>query len=105
MGPTEAADYVAGMVRRPRQGWEQTRLLCDVVAKLMGAEDGCGIVFPWDEAAKPKTAEEKAAEAERIKAVQAWAKTFNNKNKSSNGTTSGKTDGACDLSAADDVTE
>ena len=45
----EAGDFLAGMQRRYRQGWEQTRLSVDVAARCAGNKDGVDIRFPWDE--------------------------------------------------------
>ncbi len=44
----EAGDYLEGMARRYRQGWEQSRLVADVVAKVAGNKNGTGLEFPWE---------------------------------------------------------
>ena len=47
MSVAEAEDYVEGLNRRHRQGWEMTRLMTDVVCRILTG-DGVGMRFPWD---------------------------------------------------------
>ena len=48
MSPAEAQDYVEGVNRRHRQGWEQTRSLMSLVYQVLTGE--ClDMEFPWDE--------------------------------------------------------
>ena len=44
----EADDYLAGLNRRYRAGWEQARLEADVAARCAGNKDGLQLEFPWD---------------------------------------------------------
>lgn len=57
----DASDYIAGMERRYRNAWEQSRLVADVVAKVAGNKGGTGLVFPWEE---EERAERRAAPTE-----------------------------------------
>lgn len=45
----EADDYLAGLQRRYRQGWEMARMQADTVARCAGNEEGLEkMVFPWE---------------------------------------------------------
>lgn len=44
----EADDFLAGLYRRYRPGWEQARLTSDVTAMCMGNEEGTRIKFGWE---------------------------------------------------------
>lgn len=48
MSLPEAEDYVAGMCRRHRQGWEQTRSLISAVCQILTGETP-DMEFPWDD--------------------------------------------------------
>ncbi len=65
----EAGDYMEGMARRYRQGWEQSRLVADVVAKVAGNSNGVGLEFPWEaeerEARQAAPTDEEYAEMEK----------------------------------------
>lgn len=61
MSVAEAVDYIAGMRKRERQSWEQTRLLAEIVCKVMTGE-GLDMELPWDkERGDVETEEEKQA--------------------------------------------
>ena len=76
MGPAEADDFIKGYSRRQRYGWEQTRLLADVICKVVGG-DGTGIKFPWE------TEEEENGDREddltRLNALREYAKEIEKK--------------------------
>ena len=45
----EADDYLAGLQRRYRQGWEMARMQADIVARCAGNKKGLEkMVFPWE---------------------------------------------------------
>lgn len=44
----EADDFLAGLHRRYRPGWEQARLTSDVTAMCMGNKEGTRIKFGWE---------------------------------------------------------
>lgn len=48
MGISEAREYMEGVHLRRREGWEQTRVLCGVLIKVMTGEDS-EIRLPWDD--------------------------------------------------------
>lgn len=48
MGVGEASSYMCGQDRRSRQSWEQTRMLCGLVHKVLTGKD-LDLAFPWDE--------------------------------------------------------
>lgn len=79
MGPTEAGDYVKGLQRRSRSGWEQARLISDVVIGVLSGKDS-GIVFPWEEEEEGLSPEEKKKkeddELRQLAAVRQWAKEY-----------------------------
>ena len=68
MGVGEAADYIKGLRRRERSGWEQTRILATTVAKLMGAKD-YELELPWDKEREEEDEDEEtsAEELERLR--------------------------------------
>ena len=68
MGVGEAADYIKGLRRRERSGWEQTRILATTVAKLMGAKD-YELELPWDKEREDEDEYEEtsAEELERLR--------------------------------------
>ena len=49
----EAQDFIDGVARRYRAGWEQARLIADVVARVAGNKDGIGLAFPWEDETRP----------------------------------------------------
>ena len=70
----EAGHYMAGQDRRARQGWEQTRLLCGLVYKVLTGEDFV-LDFPWDEktdaeVTTPEEMERLRALARKIEAAE-----------------------------------
>lgn len=72
MGVSEAREYMEGVHLRRREGWEQTRVMCGVLIKVMTGEDA-DIRLPWDEDEAETTTEEdleelrmKAEKMERI---------------------------------------
>ena len=68
MSPGEARDYVTGMNRRHRQGWEQTRALMGLVCKVLTGET-MEMRLPWDdEEREPPTAVE-AEEIDRLRSM------------------------------------
>ena len=44
----EAREYMEGVMRRDRAAWEQTRVLSEILIKVMTGEDN-HIPLPWDE--------------------------------------------------------
>lgn len=73
MGITEAVGYIKGLNRRHRQSWEQSRMLCRLVYKLLSGED-LEWDFPWDseqESEEPEaTKEELAALREKARKME-----------------------------------
>ena len=56
----EAYSYINGFNRRHRQSWEQSRMLCRLVYKVLSGED-LDWEFPWDdenETEEPEVTEE-----------------------------------------------
>ena len=49
----EAVSYMHGLDRRPRQSWEQTRLLAGLVCYILTGQD-YDPPFPWDEEKETK---------------------------------------------------
>lgn len=47
MSVAEAEDFAAGMAVRRRDGWEQTRVLCQLVHKVLTGKD-IEMRFAWD---------------------------------------------------------
>ena len=47
MGVSEAREYAEGVMMRNRSGWEQTRLISELIIKVMTGEDH-HIPLPWD---------------------------------------------------------
>jgi hypothetical protein len=48
MGISEAREYAEGMMMRSRSGWEQTRMMSELLIKVMTGEDH-HIPLPWDD--------------------------------------------------------
>ena len=48
MSISEAREYMEGVQLRRREGWEQTRILCGVLVKVMTGEES-NIKLPWDD--------------------------------------------------------
>lgn len=73
MGALEAQDYIDGLARRHRPGWEQARELMRVVAAAAGARR-FDFPLPWDKeqaaAAPPPDAAELEALRRRARAVE-----------------------------------
>ena len=74
MGALEAQDYIDGLARRHRPGWEQARELMRVVAAAAGARR-FDFPLPWDKeqaaaAAPPPSAAELEALRRRARAVE-----------------------------------
>lgn len=70
----EADSYLKGQDRRSRQGWEQTRLLCGLICKVLTGDD-LGLTFPWDESGEADitTPEELARLREMARRAEAAA--------------------------------
>ena len=67
MGISEAREYAEGVMMRNRSGWEQTRMMSELLIKVMTGEDH-HIPLPWDvDAAAEETTEEDLKEL-RLKA-------------------------------------
>jgi hypothetical protein len=69
MGIGEARSYIAGLNRRHRQEWEQTRLLCRLIHKIETGKD-FDMELPWDEEddeAEGKSQEQHDAELEQAR--------------------------------------
>lgn len=58
---SEAMDYLNGQDRRHRQHWERTRMLANVVYKVLSGKD-LDLEFPWD--AENQSPEEVTTEEE-----------------------------------------
>lgn len=69
----EASSYLAGQDRRARQGWEQTRLLCGMVHKVLTGEDFI-LEFPWDE-----QTEDDVTTPEELERLRALGRQFEDK--------------------------
>lgn len=48
MSISEAREYMEGVMMRQRSGWEQTRVLSEILIKVMTGEDR-HIPLPWDD--------------------------------------------------------
>jgi hypothetical protein len=77
MSISEAREYMEGVFMRERAGWEQTRMMSELLIKVMTGED-YHIPLPWDvpwavDAAAEETTEEELEElrkkAERMEAL------------------------------------
>lgn len=67
MGISEAREFAEGVMMRSRSGWEQTRMMSELLIKVMTGEDH-HIPLPWDvDAAAEETTEEDLEEL-RLKA-------------------------------------
>ena len=67
MSISEAREYMEGVMMRNRSGWEQTRVLSEILIKVMTGEDR-HIPLPWDEDTEDEDATEKELEELRLKA-------------------------------------
>ena len=68
MSVGEAHSYINGFNRRHRQSWEQSRMLCRLVYKVLSGED-LDWNFPWDDEVPEATeATEEQIDALREKA-------------------------------------
>lgn len=66
MGALEAQDFIDGLARRQRPGWEQARELMRVVASAAGARR-FDFPLPWDKEAAPAPAPPEAGELEALR--------------------------------------
>lgn len=64
----EADDFLAGLHRKYRAGWEQARLVSDVTAMCTGNKGGTGIKFGWEREKKSNSPEPCSHEIERMAA-------------------------------------
>lgn len=48
MGISEAREFAEGVMMRSRSGWEQTRMMSELLIKVMTGEDH-HIPLPWDD--------------------------------------------------------
>lgn len=58
---SEAGRYVRGLNRRHRNGWEQTKVLGNAIAGMIGGE--FELELPWQKTEKPVATEEEMEEA------------------------------------------
>lgn len=66
MGALEAQDFIDGLARRQRPGWEQARELMRVVASAAGARR-FDFPLPWDKETAPAPAPPEAGELEALR--------------------------------------
>lgn len=66
----EAVDYIEGLRRRERQGWERARMIAEIVCKVMTGE-GLDMELPWDKEnagkGEEESEEEKAEKLDRLR--------------------------------------
>ena len=67
MGIGEAREYMEGVMMRQRSGWEQTRVLSEILIKVMTGEDN-HIPLPWDDETEDEETTEEDLEELRMKA-------------------------------------
>lgn len=67
MGIGEAREYMEGVMMRQRSGWEQTRVLSEILIKVMTGEDR-HIPLPWDDETEDDETTEDELEELRKKA-------------------------------------
>ena len=67
MGISEAREYAEGVMMRSRSGWEQTRMICELMIKVMTGEDH-HIPLPWDDETEDEETTEEDLEELRKKA-------------------------------------
>lgn len=84
MTACEARDYLEGLERRHRQGWEMTRALMGLLCKAFGGGE-LGMKFPWDKPEGEATAEDLARLRRMAKAVERGMKAEKGKGEMENG--------------------
>lgn len=85
--PAEVKDFLHGYERRQRAGWEQSRLISDVICKILSGKDS-GITYPWEKESPDAEAPDYAPEE-----AKRWAgrmEEFINRKMAAHGTGSGK---------------
>ena len=75
MGVSEAREYAEGVMMRNRSGWEQTRMISELMIKVMTGDDH-HIPLPWDQDAEADETTEEDLEELRLKAEK-MEKIFN----------------------------
>lgn len=71
----EAREYMEGVMMRERGGWEQTRVMSEILIKVMSGED-VHIPLPWDEEKEDEETSEEDLDALRLRAER-MEKLFN----------------------------
>ena len=56
MSPAETEDFILGLARRGRGGWEQSAMLARVVHKVLTGKN-LDLTFPWQEERRNDTSE------------------------------------------------
>lgn len=67
MGISEAREYAEGVMMRNRSGWEQTRMISELMIKVMTGDEH-HIPLPWDQDAEADETTEEDLEELRMKA-------------------------------------
>ena len=67
MSISEAREYMEGVFMRERAGWEQTRMMSELLIKVMTGEDH-HIPLPWDDEREEDETTEEDLEELRMKA-------------------------------------
>ena len=67
MGISEAREFAEGVMMRNRSGWEQTRMISELMIKVMTGDDH-HIPLPWDQDAEAEETTEEDLEELRLKA-------------------------------------
>lgn len=67
MGISEAREFAEGVMMRSRSGWEQTRMISELMIKVMTGEDH-HIPLPWDNETEDEETTEEDLEELRKKA-------------------------------------
>lgn len=67
MGISEAREFAEGVMMRSRSGWEQTRMISELMIKVMTGEDH-HIPLPWDDETEAEETTEEDLEELRKKA-------------------------------------
>ena len=75
MGVSEAREYAEGVMMRNRSGWEQTRMISELMIKVMTGDEH-HIPLPWDQDAEADETTEEDLEELRMKAEK-MEKIFN----------------------------
>lgn len=79
MSVAEAESYVAGMKKRPRDMMEATRLICQVVHKVLTGQH-LQLEFAWDNEAANWDEEDIADAMADARAMEEWMKQRMNNN-------------------------